>query len=199
MLIIALTGGIGSGKSQVGQFFARLGATVIDFDQLARIVVERGSSGFDQIVAHFGDDILKNGQLDREKLGALVFSDPSAKRELESITHPKIRQEFDQIVTQLAPEEILIAEIPLLVESKERYSFDLVITVSASIGLRRSRLESRGMKVHQISERMVAQATDAQREAIADFVIVNDGNLDELFRSVEEIYNNRLYPHRSGL
>ena len=199
MLTVALTGGIGSGKSQVGQFFAQLGATVIDFDQIARLVVERGSAGFDEIVAYFTDDIVKNGELDREKLGALVFSDPSARRELERITHPKIRQKFDQIVSQLTSEEILIAEIPLLAESKHRYAFDLVITVSASIELRASRLAGRGMKSHQISERMAAQATDAEREAIANFVIVNDGDLDELFQSVEEIYIKHLYPHRTGL
>jgi dephospho-CoA kinase len=199
VLNVALTGGIGSGKSRVGQFFSQLGATVVDFDQLARIVVERGSAGFEEIVARFGDEILKNGELDREKLGAIVFSDPSAKRELESITHPKIRQKFNQITSQLASEEILIAEIPLLVESKERYSFDRVITVSASADLRRARLESRGLTGYQISERMAAQATDAQREAIADYVIVNEGSLDDLLRSVEELYNNRLYPFRSGL
>jgi dephospho-CoA kinase len=199
VLTVALTGGIGSGKSQAGQFFAQLGATVIDFDQIARLVVERGSVGFDEIVAYFTDDIVKNGELDREKLGALVFSDPSARRELERITHPKIRQKFDQIVSQLTSEEILIAEIPLLAESKQRYAFDLVITVSASIELRASRLAGRGMKSHQISERMAAQATDAEREAIANFVIVNDGNLDELFQSVEEIYIKHLYPHRTGL
>ena len=93
----------------------------------------------------------------------------------------------------------MIAEIPLLVESKERYSFDRVITVSASADLRRARLESRGLTGYQISERMAAQATDAQREAIADYVIVNEGSLDDLLRSVEELYNNRLYPFRSGL
>ena len=92
MLVVALTGGIGSGKSTVGQIFAQLGAIVIDSDQLARDVIERGSIGFNEVVAKFGDGVLKNGEIDRQHLASLVFKDPIKRSELEQITHPLIRK-----------------------------------------------------------------------------------------------------------
>lgn len=199
MLTVALTGGIGSGKSLAGNYFSQLGATVVDFDQLARAVVERGSIGFDEVVARFGDEILNNGDIDRKKLGEIIFSDLNAKGDLEAITHPKIRQAFEDVAGSCGPEEILIAEIPLLAESKNSYSFDYVITVSANIELRRARLLERGLKNYQISERMTAQASDDEREAIADFVIINEGTPEELLRNVENLYDNRLYPMRTGI
>lgn len=199
MLTVALTGGIGSGKSLAGNYFSQLGATVVDFDQLARAVVERGSIGFDEVVARFGDEILNNGDIDRKKLGEIIFSDLNAKGDLEAITHPKIRQAFEDVASSCGPEEILIAEIPLLAESKNSYSFDYVITVSANIELRRARLLERGLKNYQISERMTAQASDDEREAIADFVIINEGTPEELLRNVENLYDNRLYPMRTGI
>jgi dephospho-CoA kinase len=199
VLTVALTGGIGSGKSLAGNYFSQFGATVVDFDQLARAVVERGSIGFDEVVARFGDDILNNGDIDRKKLGEIIFSDLNAKGDLEAITHPKIRQAFEDVVSSCGPEEILIAEIPLLAESKNSYSFDYVITVSANIELRRARLLERGLKNYQISERMTAQASDDEREAIADFVIINEGTPEELLRNVENLYDNRLYPMRTGI
>lgn len=199
MLTVALTGGIGSGKSLAGNYFSQFGATVVDFDQLARAVVERGSIGFDEVVARFGDDIFNNGDIDRKKLGEIIFSDLNAKGDLEAITHPKIRQAFEDVASSCGPEEILIAEIPLLAESKNSYSFDYVITVSANIELRRARLLERGLKNYQISERMTAQASDDEREAIADFVIINEGTPEELLRNVENLYDNRLYPMRTGI
>ncbi len=199
MLTVALTGGIGSGKSLAGNYFSQLGATVVDFDQLARAVVERGSIGFDEVVARFGDEILNNGDIDRKKLGEIIFSDLNAKGDLEAITHPKIHQAFEDVASSCGPEEILIAEIPLLAESKNSYSFDYVITVSANIELRRARLLERGLKNYQISERMTAQASDDEREAIADFVIINEGTPEELLRNVENLYDNRLYPMRTGI
>ena len=98
MLIVALTGGIGSGKSTVGQIFGDLGAIVTDSDQLARDVVERGTTGFDQIIAAFGDEVLKNGDLNRAALADLVFKDPAKRKQLEQITHPLIRKAFAKIV-----------------------------------------------------------------------------------------------------
>ena len=98
MLIVALTGGIGSGKSTVGQMFAQLGAIVIDSDQLARDVLERGSIGFNEVVAKFGDEILKNGEIDRQLLASIVFKDPKKRSELEQVTHPLIRKAFAEVV-----------------------------------------------------------------------------------------------------
>jgi len=144
MLIVALTGGIGSGKSTVGQIFAQLGATVIDSDQLARDVLERGSIGFDEVVAKFGDQILKNGQIDRQLLASIVFKDPVKRSELEQITHPLIRKAFAEVIAGSSSSSIVINQIPLLVESDYDYKFDYVITVSAAEDIRTQRLLKRG-------------------------------------------------------
>ena len=199
MLLVALTGGIGSGKSLAAEFFAACGAQILDFDQLARDVVERGTEGFDEIVARFGDEVLKNGELDRAKLGEIVFADGIARKDLEAITHPKIRAAFDAVVADLEPDAILVSQIPLLAESSYTYPFDFVVTVSASEDTRRARLINRGMKDYQVTQRMQVQATDAQREAIADAVLINNGTEDELLRQVENLYEDRLYPARLGM
>ena len=188
MLVVALTGGIGSGKSTVGQIFAQLGATVIDSDQLARDVIERGSIGFNEVVAKFGDDILKNGEIDRQILASLIFRDPAKRAELEQITHPLIRKAFTKVVSSASPDSIVINQIPLLVESNHDYKFDHIITVSASESIRTDRLIKRGLTNEQIKQRMQAQATDQMREGIADSVIVNEKSEQEITDQVEKIW-----------
>jgi len=193
-----LTGGIGSGKSLVAEYFAELGAKVLDFDQLARDVIERGTEGFDEVLTRFGDEVLSQGVIDRSKLAQIVFSDSDARLDLEAIVHPRIREEFDLVVSSLQSGSILISQIPLLVESKNEYPFEFVITVSASEELRRARLLERGMKDFQITKRFEAQSSDQAREAIADAVIHNTGDRDHLLRQVENLYEDRLYPMRFG-
>ena len=188
MLVVALTGGIGSGKSTVGQIFEDLGAVVTDSDQLARNVVERGTTGFDQIVAAFGDEVLKNGDLDRAVLAEVIFKDPVKRTQLEQITHPLIRRAFAEIVESAQNDSIVINQIPLLVESKHDYKFDHVITVSATEEVRIQRLLMRGMNLTQIKQRIGAQSTDAQREAISDTVISNDKDHSELLVEVEKVW-----------
>jgi dephospho-CoA kinase len=188
MLIVALTGGIGSGKSTVGEIFASLGAVVIDSDLLSRQVIERGTEGFEQVVAEFGDQILKNGEIDRAALGELVFKDKSKLAKLEAITHPLIRKAFKRFVEKAPAGSIVINQIPLLVESKSNYSFDAVITVSAPEELRKERASKRGLPISEINQRMSAQATDSQREAISDYVIQNNAGLSELTSAVEKIW-----------
>ena len=190
MLIVALTGGIGSGKTMVGEIFAELGALVVDSDQLAREVVERGSKGFDLIVTEFGDEILKNGDLDRAALASLIFKDPKKRTRLEEITHPLIRQSFAKIVSSAGSDSIIINQIPLLVESKHDYKFDHIITISAPEKIRTERLLKRGLALTQIEQRMKAQATDAQREVISDTVIVNDKSEQELLAQVEKVWES---------
>ena len=190
MLIVALTGGIGSGKTMVGEIFVELGALVVDSDQLAREVVERGSKGFDLIVTEFGDEILKNGDLDRTSLASLIFKDPKKRAKLEEITHPLIRQSFAKIVSSAGSDSIIINQIPLLVESKHDYKFDHVITISAPEKIRTERLIKRGLTLTQIDQRMKAQATDAQREVISDTVIVNDKSEQELIAQVEKVWES---------
>ena len=192
MLVVALTGGIGSGKSTVGQIFAQLGAIVIDSDQLARDVIERGSIGFNEVVAKFGDEILKNGEIDRQILASLIFKDSAKRSELEQITHPLIRRAFARMVSSASPDSIVINQIPLLVESNHDYKFDHIITVSASESIRSERLIKRGLTNDQIKQRLGAQATDQMREAIADSVIVNEKNEQELTDQVEKIWEQLL-------
>jgi dephospho-CoA kinase len=192
MLVVALTGGIGSGKSTVGQIFAQLGATVIDSDQLARDVIERGSIGFNEVVAKFGDEILKNGEIDRQILASLIFKDPAKRSELEQITHPLIRKAFAKVVSSALPDSIVINQIPLLVESNHDYKFDHIITVSASESIRSERLIKRGLTNDQIKQRLGAQATDQMREDIADSVIINEKNEQELTDQVEKIWEQLL-------
>ena len=188
MLIVALTGGIGSGKSTVGQIFGDLGAIVTDSDQLARDVVERGTTGFDQIIAAFGDEVLKNGDLNRAALADLVFKDPAKRKQLEQITHPLIRKAFTKIVESANGDSIVVNQIPLLVESNHDYKFDHVITVSASEAVRIERLLKRGMNLTQIQQRLQAQSNDAQREKISDSVIRNDGSQTDLLSEVEKVW-----------
>ena len=199
MLLVALTGGIGSGKSLAAEYFADLGAQVLDFDQLARDVIERGTEGFDEILVRFGDSVLRHGILNRAHLAEIVFNDAIARKDLEAIIHPKIRVIFDEVVHDLSEEAILVSQIPLLVESVYEYPFDFVITVSASEEIRRARLIERGMKDYQVSERLKVQANDLQREAIADAIVRNESSKDDLLRQVENLYEERLYPIRLGL
>jgi dephospho-CoA kinase len=199
MLVVALTGGIGSGKSTVAQIFQDLGAIVIDSDQLAREVVERGSTGFDQIVAAFGDEVLTNGDLNRSALAELVFREPEKRKLLEEITHPLIRKAFAKIVESGKDESIIINQIPLLVESNNNYKFDHVITVSASEEIRTERLLKRGMNMAQIRQRIQAQSTDAQRENISDSIIRNDKSHAELISEVERVWELLQIKNKSKL
>jgi len=189
MSVIALTGGIGSGKSLVANYFFSLGAEVIDADQLARQAIERGSEGFDQVISEFGDVILKDGDIDRRALGEIVFSDPIKRKALEAIIHPKVQQALTQARNSLNENQILIYEIPLLVETNAASKFDKVITVEAPLELRIQRLKSRGLLQSEIEKRISNQATPEQRRAIADIQIENDGTEEELLRKVEAIWD----------
>ncbi len=194
MLRVALTGGIGSGKSLVGEILEELGALVIDSDQLAREVIERGSPGYEEVVTAFGDSILSEGQIDRSKLAAVVFKESGLRKKLESIIHPLVREAAEKLARKLPSGAILINQIPLLVESDGAKRFDYVVTVSADEEIRRERLRLRGFKDYEITQRMAAQVSDSEREKIANYVIRNDGGIDELTRAVEELMANELLP-----
>ena len=192
MRIIALTGGIGAGKSLVAQYFSELGARVVDADQLSRVAIERGSEGFDKVLLRFGEAILRDGDIDRKALAEIIFADASARADLEAIIHPRVRELFNDVVADLAPDETLIYEIPLLVESNAAANFDLVITVEADLEIRKERLRKRGMFISEIERRIAAQASREEREAQADHVITNDGDEDALLRSVENLWEDLL-------
>jgi dephospho-CoA kinase len=188
MLIVALTGGIGSGKSLAAQYFSELGARVVDADQLARVAIERGSEGFDEVALRFGEAIMRNGDIDRKALGEIIFADPKAKSDLEEIIHPRIRELFAEVVADLKPDEILIYEIPLLVETGAVANFDVIITIEADLEIRKERLRKRGMFISEIEKRIAQQASREDREAIADFVLINYGDEDALLRAVENLW-----------
>ena len=194
MLRVALTGWIGSGKSLVGEILEELGALVIDSDQLAREVIERGSPGYEEVVTAFGDSILSEGQIDRSKLAAVVFRESDLRKKLESIIHPLVREAAEKLARKLPSGAILINQIPLLVESDGAKRFDYVVTVSADEEIKRERLRLRGLKDYEITQRMAAQVSDSQREKIANYIIRNDGSIDELTQAVEELMANELLP-----
>jgi dephospho-CoA kinase len=198
MLVVALTGGIGSGKSTVAQNFAQLGALVIDADQLARMAIERGTEGFAEVLLKFGEDIILNGDIDRKKLAEIVFSDEAARRDLEAIIHPRVQAMFAEAIADLDHDDILIYEIPLLVETGAAEKFDFVISVESDIELRKARLLKKGLYISQIEKRIASQASESSREAVADAVIRNDGDEDDLLRKVENLWESVLVPQSLG-
>ena len=198
MLVVALTGGIGAGKSAVAQNFAELGALVIDADQLARIAIERGSDGFAEVLLRFGDEIVLNGDIDRKKLAEIVFSNEEARKDLEAIIHPRVQAMLAEAIADLDHDDILIYEIPLLAETNAAEKFDYVITVESDLELRKERLLKRGLYISQIEKRMAAQASEESRIALADTVIRNDGDEDSLLRQVENLWESVLLPQSLG-
>jgi dephospho-CoA kinase len=196
MLLIALTGGIGAGKSAVAARLAELGATVIDSDALAREVVRPGTDGLAEVVAAFGPQVLTAaGELDRPALGHLVFADPARRHELERIIHPRVRARAAEIVAAAPADAIVVNDVPLLVETGQAGSYQLVIVVLAAEESRVARLgRDRGMSEADARARIVAQATDEQRRAVADVVIVNDGTLADLQAAVDAAWWDDVRP-----
>jgi dephospho-CoA kinase len=187
---IGLTGGIGSGKSTVSRLLADKGAIVIDSDVLAREAVAPGSPGLAAVVEAFGDEVVTaDGALDRPALGRIVFADPDARRRLEAITHPLVRARAREIESAAPTGSVVVHDIPLLVETGQQDKFDVVVVVDADVGDQLTRLaRTRGMSEDEARARVAAQATREQRRAAADYVVVNDGSLDDLRRRVDEVW-----------
>lgn len=199
MLTIAVTGGIGAGKSTVSAMLGELGAVVIDSDRLAREVVAPGTSGLAAVAAAFGRGVLRpDGELDRAALAAIVF-DPAdggaARARLEAITHPLVRAEFRRLRDEAGRRDsgsVVVNDIPLLRTRAEAAAFDLVIVVVAPEERRIDRLIERGLTAHEARARIAAQIGDSERVALADIVIHNDGDPDDLREQVERIWWDRL-------
>lgn len=186
---VGLTGGIGAGKSTVADLFSQKGAVVIRSDELARQVIEPQTLGFQQVIDRFGKDLLNaEGYIDRAKLAQIVFKDDAALKDLENIIHPLVRSKTNQIIDQHTSETIIVNEIPLLLEKKMESLFDFLVIVISSEKNRLERLAHRGLTADQATARMAKQVSDEQRKAAADFLIVNDGNLDQLEADVEKIW-----------
>jgi dephospho-CoA kinase len=187
-VLIALTGGIGSGKSTVARRWVELGATEVDADLLAREVVEPGSIGLEQVAKEFGPSVLnQSGTLDRAALAKIAFANDANRVKLESILHPLIQDLALHKVSNL--EGIIVYTIPLFVESKSKLQFDRVVAISCDEEVRVSRLiEQRGMNEAEARSRIAAQATDSEREAVADLVIDSNCSLEELIKKADAIY-----------
>ena len=186
---VGLTGGIGAGKSTVADLFSQKGAVVIRSDELARQVIEPQTPGFQQVIARFGKEFVNSeGYIDRGKLAQIVFSDDAALKDLENIIHPLVRNKTNQIIDQHTSETIIINEIPLLLEKKMESLFDFLVIVISSEKNRLERLAQRGLTKDQATARIAKQVSDDERKAAADFLIVNDGNLDQLDADVENIW-----------
>ena len=194
MLLVGLTGGIGSGKSTVAELLAGRGAAVIDADDLARRAIAHGTDGFDRVVETFGREILgPDGDTDRSRLAAIVFADPARLRELEAIVHPEVARLYAEALEPFRDtDRIVVYSVPLLAERGLADGFDVVVVVVADIDRRIERLRDRGMTPEQVRERAAAQLSDEERARVADVLIDNDGGLERLAPQVERLWNDLL-------
>lgn len=190
MVTVGLTGGIGSGKSEVARLLAEHGAVVVDADALAREAVEPGTPGLAAVVAEFGDEVLAaDGSLDRARLGRLVFADEARRAALEAIVHPYVGRRSAELMATAGPDAVVVYDVPLLVEKHLQDGFDVVVVVDAADETRLHRLVGlRGMAEADARARMAAQAPREERLAVADLVVGNDGDLAGLAARVAEVW-----------
>ncbi len=200
MLRVAVTGGIGSGKSTVSARLAERGAVVVDSDGLAREVVAVGTPGLAAVAERFGPGVLAaDGSLNRPALAAIVFSDPDARRALEGITHPRVRARFDVLAAAAPPDAVVVNDIPLLVAMPVAASFHLVIGVGADSELRVRRLIGRGLAETDARARIAAQIDDDARRPLTDEWLDNSGTTDGLRDLVDQLWDERLQPFEQFL
>ena len=195
MLLVALTGGIGSGTSTVAELLAAHGASVLDADAVARSVVEPGRPALQALVERFGEGILHpDGSLDRAALAAVAFVEDESRHALEAITHPVIVAEMNQRIAEQPADGIVVLEIQLLAETWDQRirDYDAVVAVEAPEELRLERAVERGMSREDVERRLAAQATDEDRRRIATHVVGNAGTLDELAGSVDLLWRDLL-------
>ena len=187
---VGLTGGVAAGKSTVSALLAELGAVVVDADLLAREVVAPGTEGLAEVVAAFGPDVLTDdGALDRAALGAVVFADPARRRTLEAIIHPRVRARGAEMEAAAGEGAVVVHDIPLLAETGQAASFDAVIVVDVPEETQVERMtRERGLSAEEARSRIAAQATRAERLAVATYVVENTGSLDDLRSRVTEVY-----------
>lgn len=201
MDIYGLTGGIGSGKSAAAAIFEECGIPVVSADELSRIVVTPGSEGLAAVVAAFGEGVLTaDGELDRRKLGAVIFKDPSLRVRLEGILHPRIRDSFQDVLTALEAtgQHLVVYEVPLLFENNLEKQMKAVILVSAPEDQRIHRVMARDkLNVDDVRARMAAQMDDQTRRSKAQYVLENDGDLEHLRAQVEGLLA-KIQPRKPG-
>ena len=191
MKLIGLTGGAGSGKSTVGAMFRELGAAIVDADEATHAVYAPGTDGFDAVVEEFGDEYVRDGAIDRGKLGAFVFEDPDALRRLNAIVHPRVRQWMADQTAQAveAGAEVVFQDVPLLFENglQGLYSSTVLVYATPEMQLRRL-VEQRGLASDRALKMLAAQMPIDEKRSLADFVIDNNGTRDETRDQVEEVW-----------
>lgn len=186
---VGLTGGIGAGKSTVADMFSKLGAVVIRSDELARQVIEPNTTGFQKVLSRFGNQILQeNGSIDRQKLAQIVFNDSKALKDLEEIIHPLVRNKTNELIDSQTQETIVVNEVPLLLEKNMENLFDFLVVVVSSEKNRINRLLKRGISEEEAMKRMRLQVNDELRKSSADFLISNDGSIDQLEADVAKVW-----------
>ena len=196
---VGLTGGLGSGKSTVAALLGEHGAVIVDADVVAREVVRAGTPGFAAVVARFGSGIVgPDGELDRAELARIVFADSAALDDLNAIVHPLVGSRSAELAAAAPPGSVVVHDIPLLTENGLADRFDTVVVVEADREIRLARLAARGMPRAEAEARMAAQANDAQRRAIADEIVRNDGDLDALARQIDRLWDRLSGAARSG-
>ena len=190
MLRVGLTGGIGCGKSSVSRLLASYGAVVVDADLLARQVVEPGTAGLRAVVKEFGNDVLNpDGSLDRDKLGAIVFADEERRKALNAIVHPLIGEATQVELERAKDGDVVVHDVPLLVEGNLMAMYDLVAVVAASPATAKARLvRDRGMTPEAAQARIDAQLPIEAKRAVADVVIENDGPIEKLEPQVKRLW-----------
>jgi dephospho-CoA kinase len=191
MLLVGLTGGLGAGKSTVARMLADRGAILVDADELARRALEPGSGAYRQVSDLFGDEVLTaSGELDRAAIAATVFSDPERRRALESIVHPEVfRMLAETLEARRGTDDIIVFDAPLIVETGFHDACDVVVVVTALEEERVARAtRERGMTADQARARIGAQIGDVEREAVADVVIRNDGDVAQLEARVDDLW-----------
>ncbi|QMU68621.1 dephospho-CoA kinase [Streptacidiphilus sp. P02-A3a] len=194
MLKVGLTGGIGAGKSEVSRLLASYGAVVVDSDLIAREVVAPGTPGLAAVAAEFGPEVLRaDGSLDRPRLGGIVFADPARLARLNAIVHPLVRDRSAELEAQAGPGDVVVHDVPLLAENGLAELYELVVVVDAADETRVERLvRLRGMEEREARARLAAQATRADRLAVADVVLDNEGPLERLEPQVRSLWERLL-------
>jgi len=189
--LVGLTGGIASGKSTVAAILKQLGAAVINADELSREVVQPGKDAWKTIVETFGADILQSDQtLDRKKLRTMVFDNPEARKQLEAIIHPKVRALAEEKIRELAAasRSIIVYEVPLLFEGQLHHWLRPVILVACDIDTQKRRLRDRDHLTNTEAQQPIdAQMSLEEKRKLADYVIENNGNLEELEQQVKSV------------
>jgi len=191
VLLVGLTGGIGSGKSTVARMLEQRGAVVFDADLLARKAVETGTPGYQAVVERFGADVLApGGDLDREALASIVFADPAARRDLEAIVHPEVRRMFAEGTEEHRDSNrVVVFSAPLLVETGMHTAFEVLLVVSTTVITQVQRLmRDRGMSEDAVRARIAAQAPLEDKAAVANVLIDNEGSIEELEAQVERAW-----------